>query len=167
MKVLASCFPLHASNFLFLLLPFVLAATSSVTEIRPKVNYVAAADSLLPTFDEGVAREVVRLTEAAYCTGQLVKWNCSVCQSSFPGMRDVTLLQGQARNVRGFVGVDYGTTSTLLDADTARRKQLVAFQGNGDGTGAEEGEGVVLPTGKSTPRIVVTFSGTDPRSIKV
>ncbi|CAM9390329.1 unnamed protein product [Scytosiphon promiscuus] len=167
MKVLAPRSIRQAGLFLLFSLPAAVVAGSTVAETRAVVEDVSA-DSLLPApaFDEGVAREIVKLTEAAYCTGQLVKWNCSVCQSSFPGMRDVTLLQGQARNVRGFVGVDHGATSTSHPADTAKRRQIDTLEGDGDERGALQGDGVLLPSGESKRRIVITFSGTDPKSIK-
>lgn len=114
-----------------------------------------------PAFDESVAREIVQLTEAAYCSAELAGWNCTVCQS-FPGMTNVSVLQGQSRNVRGFVGVDVrGSSREEVQTSTSRA---------GRGRVLEGGVRVVeprLPSGrKPRPRVVVTFSGTDPRSIK-
>lgn len=149
MKILAPRLALHGGGLLLVLLGCVLGAASE------------------PAFDEGVAREIVQFTEAAYCSAELVGWNCTVCQA-FPGMTNVSVLQGQSRNVRGFVGVDTrrhkaAETSTSLRASRAGQQHH-------DGVRALEGDNGVetrLPSGrKLRPRVVVTFSGTDPKSIK-
>ncbi len=149
MKVLAPRLALHGGGGLLLVfLTWVLGAASE------------------PAFQEGVAREIVQFTEAAYCSGELVGWNCTVCQS-FPGMTNVSVLQGQSRNVRGFVGVDTGrknaaTTSTPSGAGRAGWQQGGVRNLEGD-----NGVETLLPgSRKPRPRIVVTFSGTDPKSIK-
>ena len=152
-------------------------------------------------FDEHLAREIVNLTEAAYCAGKLVDWDCRVCQN-FPGMTNVSILQGKPRNVRGFVAIDTGvdrvdvgrgdellkgaaqldflgpdldssgssaTQQAAVDVDaaaaaaavspaamavTARRRNLRARASRDDATTPRK------------PRVVITFSGTDPKSIK-
>lgn len=132
MKMLAPWSALHGQGLLFVLFTIVLGAASE------------------PAFEESVAREIVQLTEAAYCSAELASWNCTVCQS-FPGMTNVSVLQGQSRNVRGFVGVDVRGSSRDPEKETSTSRA---------GPGR-------LPSGsKPRPRIVVTFSGTDPKSIK-
>lgn len=143
-------------------------------------------------FDESHARDVVKLTQAAYCTEQLVGWNCTVCRS-FPGMANVSILQGKSRNVRGFVGVDLGAKraensvavggegaalplNVLLEdlEGTSRRRGLgVPTRGTATDSAAPATKGVGWPLGfrgvdrtPDRPRVVVTFSGTDPKSIK-
>lgn len=112
-----------------------------------------------PAFDERVARKVVQLTEAAYCSAELAAWNCTVCQS-FPGMTNVSVLQGQSRNVRGFVGVDVRGSSGEVETSTSRAGPGGVLEG-----GLAEPPRLPGST-KPRPRIVVTFSGTDPKSLK-
>lgn len=170
-------------------------------------RYDGAAD-----FDEAVARETVLFTEAAYCSDLLVNWNCTVCHS-FPGMRNVSVLKGKSRNVRGFVGIDIGAKNS--DASVLASTRGIQEYGevsvsraapNSAATSrrtamqqARQGhEALVMSDASSqsqqhlrstsyrkrnspimdpaaarrpvysteTPRIVVTFSGTDPKSIK-
>lgn len=129
---------------------------------------VAATDAsgggLGASYNEGLASEIVRLTEAAYCTQQLAAWSCKACQH-FPGMRNVTVINGEKRNVRGFVGVDIGDdeasnrhTSTTRGPVPDDRRHLRGVEGDGGAGGAAR-------NGKA--RIVITFSGTDPSSVKV
>lgn len=181
MKVLARRLALLGSVSLFVLL---LASTSAAAAASFFTDHAAsqeeAAVLVPPSFDESVARHVVKLTEAAYCTAELAGWNCTVCHS-FPGMRNVTTLQGQSRNVRGFIGVDTGTAvAASSTSNTARRRRVRALeQGNTaaataakaatpDGGGMEV-EAILASSSSGSrprPRIVVTFSGTDPKSIK-
>jgi len=110
-----------------------------------------------PAFDEDFAREVVLLTEAAYCTEELSSWNCTVCQK-FPGMTNISILQGQSRNIRGYVGVD--TRRNKAETSTSRNGGVRALE-------SDNGAEARLPSSrKARPRIVITFSGTDPKSIK-
>lgn len=123
------------------------------------------------TYDELRAKQLINYTEAAYCVDDLPGWNCTVCHQ-FPGMRNVSILEGHARNVRGFIGIDLGRTSEANSArsaddcftdsdvvggpDASRRCSSAA-----DAEGAPD-DNDRLPR----PRVVVTFSGTDPKSIR-
>lgn len=144
-------------------------------------------ESLPPSFDLCLAREIVMFTQAAYCTDQLVDWDCPVCQS-FPGMKNVSILQGESRNVRGFIGVDMGRggkggegsqieeaaglissnsergTCNFSNFNSPRRNVRVREMGGG-GRGRRKGRIGEVGRESARPRIVVTFSGTDPKSI--
>lgn len=132
------------------------------------------------TYDELRAQQVINYTEAAYCTDDLDSWNCTVCQQ-FPGMRNVTTLEGHARNVRGFIGIDLGRTSSGADSIPIAAE----FLPNSDVFGRPDALGVAsdrrrrrrlsavdaenVPDDNDrlpSPRVVVTFSGTDPKSIR-
>ncbi|CAM9917812.1 unnamed protein product [Ectocarpus fasciculatus] len=118
------------------------------------------------SYNERNAGGIARLTEAAYCTQQLPTWSCKACQY-FPGMRNVTVINGEKRNVRGFVGVDIGDdeeapnrhTSTTRGPVPDDRRHLRAVEGD------RGEEGAARPSNHK-PRIVITFSGTDPSSVK-
>lgn len=186
----------------YMIISFVL---STFVLVSSKSRWPGIADGVEP-FDEHLAREIVNLTKAAYCADKLVDWDCEVCQN-FPGMTNVTVLQGKSRNVRGFVGIDTGsndvdgvvgvdergdeiqngaaqlvflapdsssssssthqqqaagdmdtaaTRSTTEMAVTAtdRRRHLRARTNRDDATGPRKS------------KVVITFSGTDPKSIK-
>lgn len=174
-----------------LLLALLLHNSTSPCVLAAGVKYSQLHNRRGQQYDELLARHVINYTEAAYCTDDLVGWNCTVCHQ-FPGMTNVSILQGQSRNVRGFVGVDLGQKSAASGARAFNHEAthdsdfLSAHSGffraasNADdnvnpagfvmgrlrrGLGAEEGEridGDVLPS----PWVVVTFSGTDPKSMK-
>lgn len=195
MKTLESHGPAMVYMMIFFVLStFVLVSSSS--------RWPDIAD--IDPFDEHLARQIVNLTEAAYCADKLVDWDCKVCQN-FPGMTNVTILQGKSRNVRGFVGIDAGvdrvgvgrgdelrnraalwdflgpdgsstssssrseTLQAAVDVDaasaaaaaslgvtavTTRRRRLRARDDRDDTTGPRK------------TKVVITFSGTDPKSIK-
>lgn len=186
----------HGPAMVYMVISFVL---STFVLVSSSSRWPDIADT--DPFDERLAREIVNLTEAAYCADKLVDWDCTVCQN-FPGMTNVTVLQGKSRNVRGFVGIDTGvdrvgvgrgdelqngaaqldflatsdsssnrasaTQQAAVDVDTAaaaaaglatmavttRRRNLRARADRGDSTGPRK------------PKVVITFSGTDPKSIK-
>ncbi|CAM9163605.1 unnamed protein product [Ectocarpus sp. 4 AP-2014] len=141
------------------------ADPAPVTDLTTTVAASSAGDGELGLiYDEGLASVIVRLTEAAYCTPQLASWSCKACQH-FPGMRNVTVINGEKRNVRGFVGVDIGDaeasnryTSTTRGPGPDDRRHLRAAEGDNGGAGGAARSG--------KPRIVITFSGTDPSSVK-
>lgn len=142
------------------------ADPAPVTDLTTTVAASSAGDGGLGlSYNEGLASVIVRLTEAAYCTPQLASWSCKACQH-FPGMRNVTVINGEKRNVRGFVGVDIGDgeasnryTSTTRGPDPDDRRHLRAAEGDDRGAGGA--------ARSDKPRIVITFSGTDPSSVKV
>lgn len=154
-----------------------------------RASYDSLSGSLSSLFDESLAREIVNLTQAAYCVDQLVGWNCTVC-GNFPGMKNISILQGKSRNVRGFVGVDLGISSSISSAlgepqGLAKRNSRA---GPGLTLGLDEPADYAGPVEAVTagqrrnlrtreksaaseastgrPRVVVTFAGTDPKSIK-
>lgn len=145
--------------------------------------------SLSSLFDESLAREIVNLTQAAYCVDQLVGWNCTVC-GNFPGMKNISILHGKSRNVRGFVGVDLGTSSSISSAFgepqglvkrnsragaglTLGLHELAGYAGPVEAVTAGQrrnlrtrDKSLASETSPGRPRVVVTFAGTDPKSIK-
>ncbi|CAM9335469.1 unnamed protein product [Pylaiella littoralis] len=190
MKVLAPRLALH--GYVLPLVSLVASTLAAGAALSFTEIVVSQEASLIPAFDESFARDVVKLTEAAYCTAELVGWNCTVCRS-FPGMRNVTTLQGKSRNVRGFIGIDVGggggggtgTVTATSTSKTARRRRVRSpEQGNTAAAAAaaaaavaavaagREGmkaEAILGASGSGSgprPRIVVTFSGTDPKSMK-
>lgn len=174
------------------------------------LSLVSAADND-DAFDELRARQIVNLTQAAYCTDLLGNWSCTVCEN-FPGMTNVSILQGQSRNVRGFIGVDTFVDSRAIVAGeeedggndfiekvtedeaidpggivlglkedrvragvaavSRRRRRRRQLQHCADFSAANddrEGQFSLPPSGSGSgrpPQIVVTFSGTDPKSVK-
>lgn len=145
--------------FLFLLVVFRLANGSAYVSAEP--------------FLELQARRVINLTQAAYCGDQLEGWNCTFC-AEFPGMRNVSKLHGQRRNVRGYIGVDIGhdfgedEEASSNAWDTSRAEETISGY---EAVAFNVDQGVhreMLDTGESTSpeRVVITFSGTNPRSIK-
>lgn len=179
--------PRRASIFLVVVLYTLMLAVSS-GHGSGRAADDSLSGSLSPSFDESLAREIVNLTQAAYCVDQLVGWNCTVC-GNFPGMTNISILQGKSRNVRGFVGVDLGSSSSTSafgkPQDLVKRNSRAGagltfgFDERADYSGPVEAVTAVqrrnlrysekLAPSEASPgrtRVVVTFAGTDPKSIK-
>lgn len=134
-----------------------------------------------PSFEEEEARKVAYLSKIAYCADEAIDWTCSSCQN-FPAVRNVSIIEGKSRYIRGFVGVDYGVKS----------KGVIGVHGEPDATSIP-GQGSGTPQDKTTRstlaspddstrryqrdearemeaaparRIIIAFAGTDPSSIK-
>ena len=184
----------HGPSLVYIVL---FCTLSSFTLVSSSSPWPDIADINAHAFDENLAREIVNLTEAAYCADKLVDWDCTVCQN-FPGMTNVTILQGKSRNIRGFVGIDTGVDRVAVgrgdegqgaaqlvlvpDVDS-REAQEPAREENTAATAVRRSAGAMAvaagqrrhlrarhdptlgPAGKQ-PKVVITFSGTDPKSIK-
>lgn len=182
----------HGPALVYIVLSFALSSFALVSSSP----WPDIADINAHAFDEHLAREIVNLTEAAYCADKLVDWDCAVCQN-FPGMTNVTILQGKSRNVRGFVGIDTGVDSVAVgqgdeirdgaaqlvlvpdiatqkapfgDEDTAatavrRSAAAMAVAARRRRHLRARDDRIAGPAGQQ-PKVVITFSGTDPKSIK-
>lgn len=101
-------------------------------------------------------------------------------------MMNVSILEGHARNVRGFIGIDIGphdehrsrssadvNAAELLPhgagnnprvaVDRRRQRSLSTSAMKGTSSAATK---IVSHANASPPKVVVTFSGTDPKSIR-
>lgn len=186
----------HGPAMMYMMISFVLSTFVLVSSLS---RWPDIAD--IDPFDEHLARQIVNLTEAAYCADKLVDWDCRVCQN-FPGMTNVTVLQGKSRNVRGFVGIDTGvdpvgvgrgdelrngaavwnflepdssTGSTsssseaqqaAVDVDAAAAASLAAMAVTTRRRHLRAWSNRDYTTGPRKSKVVITFSGTDPKSIK-
>lgn len=182
--------PRNASFLLVIVICTLMVAVSSDhSRAADDSQSSLSSSSSSVSFDESTARQIVNFTQAAYCVDQLVGWNCSVC-GNFPGMRNVSILQGKSRNVRGFVGIDLGTSSSSSNSALGKPQTLGGRAGGAGLTfGLDEQAGYAGPVkavaasrrrnlriseepeasseaSSGRPRVVVTFAGTDPKSIK-
>ena len=136
------------------------------------------ADVLEPAYDDEMAREIINLTQIAYCTEELVDWTCTGCRN-FPGMRNVTLLSGKSRNIRGFIGVDLGVerkiaaayqyATSMLDFDRKASQDFPVRRADVADPDTLRGYQRDASSGRDDtprPRIVIAFAGTDPFSVK-
>lgn len=163
-----------------------------LTSVRLPVNLILLAVTFAtsqglwshiskPPFQEEEARKVAYLSKIAYCADEAIDWTCSSCYN-FPGVRNVSIIEGKSRYIRGFVGVDYGVNSkgvigvhgapdatsisgqeseTLQDETT--RSTLVSPD---DSTNRYRREDTREMEAAPARRIIIAFAGTDPSSIK-